>query len=129
MGLPVGQWTSWRPGHDAVACSVAAHSDEDAIAIRDALPGVVGDRRPTGPHDAIWRSHEAVVRSRECEAHSDENTVTIRDAEPVVIDGRCLAGPVDAVWRGHDAVARSRAAHSNEDTLAIRDAEPDVVGG
>eukprot|EP00751_Fragilariopsis_kerguelensis_P008009 CAMPEP_0170802370 /NCGR_PEP_ID=MMETSP0733-20121128/29224_1 /TAXON_ID=186038 /ORGANISM="Fragilariopsis kerguelensis, Strain L26-C5" /LENGTH=51 /DNA_ID=CAMNT_0011155527 /DNA_START=79 /DNA_END=231 /DNA_ORIENTATION=+ len=51
MGLPMRQWNSWCPGHDAVVRSRAAHSDENAVAIREADPEIVGGRRPTGPHD------------------------------------------------------------------------------
>mmetsp|Transcript_35515 Transcript_35515/g.39908 ORF Transcript_35515/g.39908 Transcript_35515/m.39908 type:complete len:98 (+) Transcript_35515:133-426(+) len=97
MGLPVRQWNSWLPGHDAGA-RVVTHSNKDVIAIRDTAPVVVCGCRPTGPHNAICRCHDALLGcSRVHGAHNNKEAVAIGDAVPVVVGGGLLAGPVDAV--------------------------------
>mmetsp|Transcript_41471 Transcript_41471/g.45014 ORF Transcript_41471/g.45014 Transcript_41471/m.45014 type:complete len:100 (-) Transcript_41471:44-343(-) len=99
MGLPVRQWNSWLPGHDAAWVAwVAAHSNKGAVAIGDTVPGTVGGCRPTGPHNAICRCHDALLGcSRVHGAHNNKEAVAIGDAVPVVVGGGLLAGPVDAV--------------------------------
>mmetsp|Transcript_35517 Transcript_35517/g.39913 ORF Transcript_35517/g.39913 Transcript_35517/m.39913 type:complete len:123 (+) Transcript_35517:133-501(+) len=122
MGLPVRQWNSWLPGHDAAWVAwVAAHSNKGAVAIGDTGPVVVGCCRPTGPIVAVWRCHNGSIFT-----HSNKGAVAIGDTVRVVVGGGRPAGPLDAVWRCHDG---SRAAHSNKDAVAICDTFPGVVGG
>mmetsp|Transcript_979 Transcript_979/g.1130 ORF Transcript_979/g.1130 Transcript_979/m.1130 type:complete len:85 (-) Transcript_979:185-439(-) len=82
MGLPVRQWNSWLPGHD----DAGAHNNKGALAIRYTVPGVVGGCRPTGPHNAICRCHDALLGcSRVHGAHSNKEAVAIGDAVQVVV--------------------------------------------